>query len=128
MKNSSFVFDSSAIIALIQKEEGADIVAKHIRGAIISSVNYSEIVAVLSRKMQKDIITAILTKLIPEIIPFDETQATEAGMLYQKTKHAGLSLGDRACITLAQFRKIPILTADKAWLNLNLAVEIKTIR
>jgi PIN domain nuclease of toxin-antitoxin system len=78
--------------------------------------------------MPREAIVTVLTKLIADIIPFDEEQAVEAGLLYQKTKHAGLSLGDRACLSLAKIKGLPILTADKVWESLELEVEIKNIR
>jgi ribonuclease VapC len=128
MSDRPYIFDTSAVIALIQNEEGAAVVASHIKGAIMSSVNFSEAVAVLARKMPREAIVTVLTKLIADIIPFDEEQAIEAGILYQQTKHAGLSLGDRACLSLAKTMGLPILTADKVWESLGLEVEIKSIR
>ena len=62
------------------------------------------------------------------MINFDKIQAIEAGMLFEQTKHLGLSLGDRACIALAKINNLPILTADKIWLDLRVGVEIKSIR
>ena len=125
MKSNAFVFDSSAIIALLQQEEGSEIVANSMKGGIMSSLNYSEVVAVLARKMPRETIVTLLAKLISEIVPFDEDQAVEVGIFYRKTKSAGLSMGDRACITPAKLPKIPVLTADKEWAKLNLGVEIK---
>jgi PIN domain nuclease of toxin-antitoxin system len=120
-----YILDSSAIIALIQKEKGAEIVAMHLKGAIMSGVNFSEVVAVLAKKMPRQSIITALTNLVADIVPFDEEQALETGMLYQQT---WLSFGDRACLTLAKVRGLPILTADKIWLNLKLDLEIKMIR
>jgi PIN domain nuclease of toxin-antitoxin system len=94
----------------------------------MSSVNYSEAVSVLARKMPNDIILSLLTKLIPEIVDFDQMQATEAGILYRKTKEFGLSFGDRACLALAKVRAMPVLTADVCWLKLDFSTEIKSIR
>lgn len=128
MQTTSTVFDTSALIALIQKEEGADIVAKHLKGAIMSSVNFSEVAAVLARKMSREEILPLLTKLIGEIVLFDEVQALEAGLLYQQTKHLGLSLGDRSCISLALSRKLPVLTTDKIWQKLDIGIEVRVIR
>ena len=128
MDANAFVFDSSAIIALLQQEEGSEMVANSMKGAIMSSLNYSEVAAVLARKMPRETIVTLLAKLISEIVPFDEDQALEVGILYKETKSAGLSMGDRACITLAKLRKMPVLTADKEWAKLNLGVEIKYIR
>jgi PIN domain nuclease of toxin-antitoxin system len=125
---SSFILDSSALIALVQKEKGADVVAANLKGALMSSVNFSEVVAVLARKLPKAAITLVLKKLVAEVVSFDEEQAIEAGFLYQQTKHLGLSLGDRACLALAKLKGLPILTADQAWSGLELGVQIKNIR
>jgi PIN domain nuclease of toxin-antitoxin system len=123
-----YILDTSAIIALIKNETGADIVKTHLKGSIMSSVNYSEAAAVLARKMPRETIISILTKLIAEVIEFDQLQAIETGILYQQTKEFGLSFGDRACLTLAKIKDLPVLTADKIWLDLNLDLEIKNIR
>ena len=40
----------------------------------------------------------------------------------------GLSLGDRACIALAEELAAPALTADRSWLRLDVDVEIRVIR
>lgn len=123
-----YILDTSAIIALIKNEPGAKIVKANLKGSIMSSVNYSEAVAVLARKMPRDVIVSVLSKLISEIVDFDRDQATESGILYQQTKEFGLSFGDRACLTLAKIRNVPVLTADAIWLNLKLDIEIKNIR
>jgi ribonuclease VapC len=44
---SSFVFDSSAILALIKNERGADVVLAALPRASISAVNMAEIVSKL---------------------------------------------------------------------------------
>ncbi|WP_051758091.1 hypothetical protein [Prauserella rugosa] len=48
--------------------------------------------------------------------------------LWPHTRHQGLSLGDRACLALAQRLDRPALTADQAWKNLDLAVDVQLIR
>ena len=45
-----------------------------------------------------------------------------------KTDPLGLSLGDRACLALAQARGLPTLTADRAWRELRIGVDIEVIR
>ena len=40
----------------------------------------------------------------------------------------GLSLGDRACLSLGQHLRRPVLTADRMWKTLKLNVEIQMIR
>lgn len=125
--NIPYVFDTSAIIALIKKEPGAEIVAKHLNNFIISSVNYSEVASILIKKLPPNQVVSLLNKFIPEIIPFTEEVAINAAILYPYTKEYGLSLGDKACIALAQAKNLPILTADKVWKTLEKELNIEVI-
>lgn len=59
---------------------------------------------------------------------FDKQQARIAGNLWKQTKELGLSLGDRACLALAQHLELPVLTADKIWQQLDIGVSIQLIR
>lgn len=63
-----------------------------------------------------------------EIIPFDEEQAHDAADLRDATRRRGLSLGDRACLQLAARRGLPALTADRAWTEIDMDVELCLIR
>ncbi len=62
------------------------------------------------------------------IVPFDAELAYLTGLLRTATRAAGLSLGDRACLALAQRLSAPVLTADQAWKGLDVGVEIRHIR
>ena len=59
---------------------------------------------------------------------FDESQAYPVGILRTLTKSAGLSLGDRACLGLAKKLGVPVLTADRTWLDLSIGVKVRAIR
>jgi PIN domain nuclease of toxin-antitoxin system len=65
---------------------------------------------------------------VTDRVPFDEELARGAGALRPATKSLGLSLGDRACLALAQREGLPVLTADRAWAKLAVGVEVKVIR
>jgi len=61
-------------------------------------------------------------------IDFDSEQAWRTAALRSSTRQWGLSLGDRACLALAQSQGIVALTADRAWLDLQIGIEVESIR
>jgi ribonuclease VapC len=123
------VLDASALMALIRGEPGADIVVACLSRAIISAVNQAE---VQTKLVSAGIDEALAWWHIAEArcpsVPFDEDQARIAGALVRVTRPYGLSLGDRACLALALQRKAAVYTADAAWKNLGLSVEVNVIR
>jgi len=63
-----------------------------------------------------------------EVVAFEEGLARAAGLSRALTRHAGLSLGDRACLALAQRLGLPAVTAGRVWQGLSVGVEIRVIR
>lgn len=123
------VIDASALLALLNAEPGADIVAEALPGGVISAVNLSEVVAKLCEAgMPENAIRQALQPLGLEIEPFDEEQAYQAGLLRAATQAAGISLGDRACLSLAKMLGVVALTADRTWAGLSVGATIKVIR
>ena len=126
---SEFVLDASALLALLNAEEGAEIIQGLLPNAVISAVNLAEVVARLAfLGMPESEIRNILTLLGLEIVPFDTEQAFQAGFLFPPTRSHGLSLGDRSCLALAKAVNATAVTADQAWGDLNLGVGIKLVR
>lgn len=123
------VIDASALLALLNSEPGADIVAEALPGGVISAVNLSEVVAKLcGAGMPEKAIRQALQPLGLEIVPFDEEQSYQAGLMLTSTHDAGLSLGDRACLSLAKLLGVVALTADRAWEGLPVGTSVKVIR
>ncbi len=123
------VIDASALLALLNDEPGADVVAEALRQGVISAVNLSEVIARLcGAGMPEKAIRKALQPLGIDIVPFDEEQAYQAGFLRISTQDWGISLGDRACLGLAKKLGIDALTADKAWAELSIGTTIKVIR
>ena len=123
------VLDSSALLAFINQEEGCLMVEEYLAHSIMSSINISEVEADLSLiEMPEDTIKNIIDELNIEIIDFDQDQAIDTGFFRKKSKHAGLSLGDRACINLGTIKNLLVVTADKAWKKLKLNEKIVFIR
>lgn len=127
------VIDTSAVIALINREEGFEVVEKHIGNAVISSVNFSEVITVLNRELfeteeERAEGLKLIRNTFSHIIDFDAEQAIIAASFDPITKKYGLSLGDKSCLALAQQQNLPVLTADRVWKDLELDVEIQLIR
>jgi PIN domain nuclease of toxin-antitoxin system len=123
------VIDASALLVLLNGEPGADIVAQALPGGVMSAVNVSEVVAKLAEfGIPEKAIYQALKPLGLDVVFFSEEQAYLAGLLRPATQNIGVSLGDRACLSLAKMQELTALTADRAWANLSIGVTIKVIR
>ena len=125
------VLDASALLALLQREQGQDVVAAALAvGAAISAANLSEVVAKLCDAGAPELaIRQAMGRLAVgglEVVAVDELQALAAGFLRPLTREAGLSLGDRLCLALGQARQQVVLTTDRAWANLAPSVQVGT--
>ncbi len=119
--NNNVILDSSALLALLKNEPGADIVESLLGTITMSSINVSEVATVLlDSDMTLQECQDTVLPFISSIVPYDEEQAFLVADLRKKTKTYGLSLGDRACIALGQKMQLPIYTADKIWRDLKL--------
>lgn len=125
------VLDTSAVLAYLFQETGADKVLPILEEGlgVISAVNYAELVGKLvDQEMPTEIIRETLFDLALDVVEYDEVQAFETGVLRTVSKAFGLSLGDRACLALAIVMKLPVLTADRVWLNVTMPIEVRSIR
>lgn len=110
------VLDSSALLALLLGEPGAEQVINVLPGAFMSAANYAEALTKLAeRGLPMQSARQAILELGVEIIDLDADQAFTAAALRLDTREAGLSLGDRICLALASHRRCTVLTADKAW-------------
>lgn len=126
---SSVVLDASALLALLNAEPGQEEVERSIPGAAISAVNLSEVVAKLTEAgMSEEAVRSALEDIEINVHPFDRESAYRTGALRMATKKLGLSLGDRACVSLGEQLQRPVLTADRNWRDLELGIEIRVIR
>ena len=129
-RRHAFVLDASALLAYLFREPGAEFVGEVLPHALISAVNWTEILQRLcllevdTLGIQED-----LTALGLEFVPYSTHDAAGAAKLYLATRARGLSLGDRACLAVARNRDMTALTADRAWLELSLPeIRIDRIR
>ncbi len=124
------VLDSSAILALIFQERGAENLTDEIMSrAVVSSVNLAEVHAKL---IKKGFIPAEAWEdalsLVTGVELFTISQAKLAGDMHASTEKYGLSLGDRACLALAISLKAPVYTTEQIWRNLDLGIPIHVLR
>ena len=122
------VIDSSAILALIFLEKGAEKVSPILEGSLISTVNVAEVFTKLAEKglLTKERISDFY-QLGLQIENLDTEQALKAAELRLPTKKLGLSLGDRCCLALAIVRGARVVTADRSWSKFKLC-EVHVIR
>ena len=123
------VLDTSALVAGMYREPGQDRVKAVIRESLMSTVNLVEVLAVLVRDgFAQQRALAEIVSLGIEFVPFSRSHAELSASLFPATRHLGLSLGDRACLALAVERDVPVMTADRAWADLDIGVPVQVIR
>jgi ribonuclease VapC len=123
------ILDASALLALINSEPGADIVADALAGASISAINLCEVVTkMIAFGMPPEEAWSEAADLVPIVIDFGPELARATAQLRTATRSAGPSLGDRACLALAEKLRLPALTADRSWETLSIGIEIRLIR
>jgi PIN domain nuclease of toxin-antitoxin system len=123
------VLDASALLACLQDEPGDEAVEGMLAESVMSSVNWAEVVqksvaaGVVVDGMREDLAALGLT-----IAPFSPEDAEMAGQLWLQTRQTGLSLGDRACLSVGIRLNVPVLTCDRLCPNLNLELDIRAVR
>lgn len=123
------VLDASALLAYLQDEPGSNLVDRVLSESVISSVNWAEVV-------QKSVAAGVtvggmleeLQALGLKVESFTTEDGELTGLLWRQTKNAGLSLGDRACLSLTLRLRVSVLTSDLAWDSLDLAIDMILIR
>ena len=126
---SRAVLDASAMLAFLRGEPGADRVNSYRGDALASAVNVAEVVSRLSDLGARlSEIRRAIALMAVEIVAFDEEQALAAASIRDATRSRGLSLGDRACLQLAAQRRLPAVTADRAWAELDVDADVRLIR
>jgi len=126
---TAYVIDASVLLAAILGELTAEETEVWLAGSCMSSVNLSESIAKLvDHGYTAEVVTDILQAMKLDVRPFDREQAERAGLLRASTRQFGLSLGDRACLALANELQRPAATADGIWAKLDVGIPIELIR
>ena len=126
---TSVVLDASAVMAFLHSEPGGDIVWEALSDALISAVNYSEVLKkAIERGKDAEGVASAIRRLSLAIVPFDEAHAVAAAALYPEAKPHGMSFADRACLSLGVMRRNTVLTAEKKMRLVTLPIKVKLIR
>ena len=123
------ILDTSALIALFRREPGWEIVQAALSSAAVCAVNLSETVTKLIRKGgEPRQVERYLRGLSLSILPWDEELAWEGRDMAPLVWTHGISLADRACLTLARHLDAAAITSDTEWAHLDLDVQVVLIR
>ena len=129
MNDGVTIADASAILALLKQEPFSKLDPRRLFRATISAVNLSEILERLcSGGLSETEAEEAVAELNLRVTDFDERQARLAAYLRARTRRAGLSLGDRACLALGLRLGCPVVTADGARARVDVGVQIVLIR
>ena len=125
------ILDTSAVLAVLLREPGRDIVVPLLPTALMSTANLAELAGVAVRRGHDlQAVRASLAALGIRFVAVSEEQAYAIGEMLPLTRSIGLSLGDRACLVLAGALSVTAYTADRVWLNVahDLGVTVELIR
>lgn len=123
------VLDSSAVLAVLQQEPGAEVIQAVVGRAVLSTVNLVEVIDKLVRRgSSPSQARNRIERMGIRVATFTEDQAIQAADFLRAYRNNGLSLADCACLALAEILGRPVLTTDKDWAKLGLTLDIRVIR
>ena len=114
------VLDTSAVLAMLNEEPGAERVQAALTQAVIGTVNLAEVVTKLRGDgLSEAEVEEVVGLFNFDIRPLTAAQAVAVGHLRPATRAFGLSLGARACLVLAAELGATALAADRDWAKLD---------
>lgn len=123
------VLDASALLCLLNDEPGAERVADALTRCVVGTTNLAEVVSKLrERGLSLEEVREVLGGLHLDVRPLSYAQAMTIGDLRPGTKMLGLSLGDRACLSLAIDLDAELYTTDADLARAAVGLTITNVR
>ena len=123
------VLDASAVLVLLLDEPGAEAVAPVLAEAVVSTLNLAEVLSQLTDRGADVVgLSSHLASAGVLVEPMTEADAAEVALLRRLDTDRLLSMGDRSCLALARRLSVPVLTADRAWSDVDCGVEVRQVR
>lgn len=134
---STFVLDASGLLALLLDEEGAAEIEQVLANSgAISSGNLAEALSKIAERgadpgdVARDLEAKGILGGLLEVESVTAQDAITIAQMRPATREHGLGLGDRICLALGRRLDLPVLTADRAWVQLEevLGVKVRAFR
>lgn len=123
------VVDTSVLLAFALGEQHRVDEDQVLAGAGVSAVNLAEFRSVLRQKqVDPEDIDATLRDFNLKVLAFGAREAEIAGTLIATGRALSIGLGDCACLATGLAAGLPVWTADRDWMKLAGAGEIRLIR
>jgi ribonuclease VapC len=123
---SGVVLDASAVVAVLIRERGWEVVQSVILDSKMVANNLGEVAQRLLKKgWSRFQIEDAIGALQIEIIPVDGPLALDAAEIREIARAKGLSQADCICLALARRMGTAAMTADQKWLEIADAVGVK---
>ena len=129
---SAFVLDASGLLAYLLDEDGAGEVEEMLaNSASISAGNLAEALSKIAerggnpREVTTELSAGGILGGLLEVEPVTLEDALTIAELRPATKEYGLGLGDRICLALGRRLDLPVMTADRTWVEVEDLVGVK---
>jgi ribonuclease VapC len=129
MSSGVVILDASAVLAYLFGEKGGETVLAELGRSVVSAVNWVEVSQrAMALGAWADSSRSEFESTGACVVSVEAVHAERAALLREPTRANGLSLADRICFALAASRNAPVMTADRAWVKVDVGVEVLLIR